>query len=77
MEQIDGLINAFLLDGKRGGQKLKWDDIRALNPEQGPAQVHLDFADLSVCRVVSCIDEPIHCRERLGGMLNCYYREAA
>jgi hypothetical protein len=22
-------------------------------------------------------DEPIHCRERLGGMLNFYYREAA
>ena len=26
---------------------------------------------------VSSIDEPIHCRERLGGMLNFYYREAA
>ena len=26
---------------------------------------------------VSLFDEPIHCRERLGGMLNYYYREAA
>ena len=26
---------------------------------------------------VSSTDEPIHCRERLGGMLNFYYREAA
>jgi hypothetical protein len=26
---------------------------------------------------VSSIDEPIQCRERLGGMLNYYYREAA
>jgi transposase InsO family protein len=26
---------------------------------------------------VSSIDEPIHCRERLGGLLNFYYREAA
>ena len=26
---------------------------------------------------VSSIDEPIQCRERLGGMLNFYYREAA
>ena len=26
---------------------------------------------------VSSIDDPIHCRERLGGMLNFYYREAA
>jgi hypothetical protein len=23
------------------------------------------------------INDPIHCRERLGGMLNFYYREAA
>ena len=26
---------------------------------------------------VRSTDEPIQCRERLGGMLNCYYREAA
>jgi len=26
---------------------------------------------------VSTTDEPIHCRERLGGMLKFYYREAA
>ena len=26
---------------------------------------------------VSSIDEPVQCRERLGGMLNYYYREAA
>jgi hypothetical protein len=26
---------------------------------------------------VSSTDDPIHCRERLGGMLNFYYREAA
>jgi len=26
---------------------------------------------------VSSNDETIHCRERLGGMLNYYYREAA
>jgi transposase InsO family protein len=26
---------------------------------------------------VSSTDEPIHCRERLGGMLNFFYREAA
>jgi len=27
--------------------------------------------------MVSSTDEPIQCRERLGGMLNYYYREAA
>jgi hypothetical protein len=26
---------------------------------------------------VSTINDPIHCRERLGGMLNFYYSEAA
>jgi len=26
---------------------------------------------------VSSTNDPIHCRERLGGMLNFYYREAA
>jgi len=26
---------------------------------------------------VSSTDKPIRCRERLGGMLNFYYREAA
>jgi len=38
-------MNAFLLDGKGGGQKLNWDETRALNLEQGPAWVHLDFTD--------------------------------
>jgi len=27
--------------------------------------------------MVSSTDEPIHCRKRLGGMLNYYYRKAA
>ena len=27
--------------------------------------------------MVSSTNDPIHCRERLGGMLNFYYREAA
>ena len=26
---------------------------------------------------ISSTNDPIHCRERLGGMLNFYYREAA
>jgi transposase InsO family protein len=32
---------------------------------------------LAPLATVSSIDEPIQCRERLGGMLNFYYREAA
>ena len=32
---------------------------------------------LEPCAAVSSTDGPIQCRERLGGMLNFYYREAA
>ena len=32
---------------------------------------------LKPCATVSSIDEPVHRRERLGGMLNYYYRKAA
>jgi putative transposase len=32
---------------------------------------------LELLATVSSINEPIQCRERLGGMLNFYYREAA
>ncbi len=45
MESGNGLINAFLLDGKGGGQSVTWDDIRQWEPEQGALWVHLDFTD--------------------------------
>ena len=32
---------------------------------------------LEPCAMGNSTDEPIRCRERLGGMLNFYYREAA
>ena len=32
---------------------------------------------LEPCATVGSNDEPIQCRERLGGMLNFFYREAA
>jgi len=37
----------------------------------------LDSQLLKPLATVSSTDEPIHCHERLGGMLNFYYREAA
>jgi hypothetical protein len=37
----------------------------------------LDNQLLKPLATVSSADGPIHCRERLGGMLNYYYREAA
>ena len=37
----------------------------------------VDNQSLKPLATVSSTDEPIHCRERLGGMLKFYYREAA
>lgn len=39
----DGLLNAFLLDGKGGGAALDWAGIRNWTPDQGTLWVHLDF----------------------------------
>lgn len=38
----EGLICAYLLDGRGGGQELGWPEIRAWRPEQGLLWVHLD-----------------------------------
>jgi zinc transporter len=45
METTDGLIKAFLLDGKGGGKILDWNGIRHWLPEQGALWVHLDFTN--------------------------------
>lgn len=37
-----GLVYAFLLDGKGGGRRLDWDGILAWRPEDGPLWLHLD-----------------------------------
>ena len=38
----DGLLCAWLLDGKGGGQVLDWGGIRRWQPDDGPIWVHLD-----------------------------------
>ena len=48
MEITDGLIKAFLLDGKGGGKILDWNGIRHWLPEQGALWVHLDFTNPAV-----------------------------
>ena len=45
METINGLINAFILDGKGSGDAVEWPDIRQWDYEQGGIWVHLDFTD--------------------------------
>ena len=42
-ETDNGLIHAYLLDGKGGGRPLDWSEIRQWTPEQGPVWIHLDY----------------------------------
>lgn len=43
MEAENGLVHAYLLDGKGGGRRLDWAGVRAWKPADGPLWVHLDM----------------------------------
>ncbi len=43
MTDADGLVAAYLLDGKGGGTELDWPAVRDWSPEQGLLWVHLDY----------------------------------
>jgi len=38
----DGLLYAYVLDGRGGGRQVGWDGVRAWKPEQGTLWLHLD-----------------------------------
>lgn len=40
----DGIILAYILDGKGSGQKIGWDEIGSWHSEQGILWVHLDYS---------------------------------
>jgi zinc transporter len=42
MDQSDGLLFAYVLDGQGGGRELDWQGIRAWSPSDGVLWVHLD-----------------------------------
>lgn len=42
MNDKDGLLYAFILDGKGGGRAVGWPEIEAWTPDQGILWVHLD-----------------------------------
>lgn len=42
MTDNDGLLFAYLLDGRGGGRQLDWDGVRAWTPADGTLWVHLD-----------------------------------
>ena len=43
MNNSDGLIHAYLLDGTEGGRRLGMEDIESWTSEQGVLWVHLDY----------------------------------
>ena len=43
MENDDGLIAAFILDGNGGGQRVEWNEIRQRKPTAGLLWIHLNF----------------------------------
>ncbi len=45
VEDKDGLIAAFILDGKGGGIRVEWDAIASWQPEQGVLWLHLNYAN--------------------------------
>jgi zinc transporter len=45
MNENDGLIFAYILNGRGGGQALDWDGVRAWSAEKGIVWLHLDYAN--------------------------------
>lgn len=45
MDQSDGLVNAYVLDGKGGGKTLDWNGVRAWTPEDGLFWIHLQWTE--------------------------------
>ena len=69
MSEEDGLVCAYVLDGRGGARALEWDGIRAWRPEDGVLWVHLDRVGAEADRWVrqeSGID-PVMCDALLAG----------
>lgn len=45
MSNTDGLISAYILDGKGGGQSIGWEEINAWSENDGMLWVHLNYSD--------------------------------
>jgi zinc transporter len=45
MTDESGLLYAYLLDGKGGGERLDWDKINKWAPEQGVMWLHLEYSN--------------------------------
>src|SRR3546814_3027392 len=45
MDHIDGLIGAYLLDGKGGAAARDWEGVLRWQPTDGPLWIHLQATD--------------------------------
>jgi len=45
MTDNDGLLYSYLLNGKGGGKRLDWDQVKQWEPQQGVLWVHLEYSD--------------------------------
>ena len=50
MDQKNGLVFSYLLDGKGGGTNIDWDGIGKWSAGQGTLWMHLDYASEQVQR---------------------------
>lgn len=60
--EMQGLIHAFIFDGRGGARPVDWAGIRAWQPEMGPLWVHLDYSSAEVHRWIqteSHLDEVV------------------
>ena len=45
MTDNDGLLYGYLLNGKGGGEKLDWDQVKQWEPQQGVLWLHLEYSN--------------------------------
>lgn len=53
MDNKEGLIFAYILDGKGGGQAIDWENLGKWSPEKGLLWLHLDFKSEKVRKWLS------------------------
>ena len=53
MEDNEGLVHLFVLDGKGGGRRGGWEDVRGWAPGEGGLWLHLDYSSERVQNWVS------------------------
>ena len=53
MENKEGLVHCYVLDGRGGGRRGGWNDMDTRDPEKGTLWVHLDYASAPVQRWIT------------------------